>query len=159
MPRPRVRVKVEGVEAVAAKLKNPRLVEAPLLAIMEEATRVGQKASVLAIDGGTGTAVRSIGRNVGIDRRGSTVYSAMLKATVISIDRGRRPGDRVSIRKLERWARAVGYSGNLRALQELIRTGGTKGKKFLLAGRKAVEDAMPDLTRDWERGVEREWRR
>lgn len=162
MPRPRVRVKVEGIEELAAKLQNPRLIEDPLRELMDESTKVGQKAAVLAVDGGSGKAVQSIGRNVRIDRRGSQVYSAMSRETVRSIDQGRRPAPadwKFLIPAMTRWARAVGYGSSIFALAKKVATNGTRGKKFLAAGRKAVAEALPELTAQMGRRVEGQWRR
>lgn len=159
MPRQRVRIQVEGIDELVAKLKRRSLIEEPMTQLMEDATKIGQKAGVLAVDGGIGSAVRSIYRRVSLERGGSTVMSAMPFATIKSIDKGRRKGNPPSLKALGRWASAVGYAGSLRKLRQQIDQSGTQGKFFLRAAREAVEEAMPRLRAEMERRIEAKWRR
>lgn len=161
MPRQRVRIEVEGIDELVAKFGKRSLIDDPMLQLMEDATKAGQKGAVNAVDGGMGIAVRSINRNVGLTSKGSTVTTAMSTQAIRSIDLGRKRNQEWQplVKSMYKWTRAVGSTVNPFRLAHQIAKSGTKGKRFKAAGLKAVEDVMPDLRREMERRIEAGWKR
>jgi len=155
MPDTYMDVKVEGIEELQAKLRDPRMLQKPLKELLTEGASIGRKASEMAIDGGTGIAVRSIGATVYPTQ--ARVWTALPKARAQSIDVGRKVGERVPLGQLIRWKEAEGIGASAVELQQQIKRRGTKGKRFIEAAKEAVNNAMPRLMKEMSDKIARWW--
>ena len=149
-----IKVEIEGFEELKRKLVDPKLAREPIKEMLEEAAKLGQDTAVKAISGGTGIAERSIGHRTRSRGMLITVYTMIGKPRAMSIEQGRKPGERVSSLALARW-----LTGSTRRtptltreerkqvvdVQEAIRQRGAKGKGYMLAAREAVEKELPRL--------------
>lgn len=159
MARAKSRVEIEGLDEVIAKLKHPSLIRQPVEEMLESAAKTGKKASVDAIDGGLGIATRSIGYRV--SESSAAVFSALPKGKMTEIDRGRKRGG--SVRRmlpgLIRWTDAVGASEAAIVIALRIKRSGTRGKKFVDAGREEVHGVIPSLLKELEHKISARWLR
>lgn len=159
--RPKARVKIEGLEELQAKLRDPRLIGDPFKELLKDASQTGQEAAERGIDGGTGIAVRTINRFV--DPTSAKVTTVLPRARAMSIEKGRPPGEEVPVRALVRWLSGNPYKRSAdRAELELayqaraaIKQHGAKGKRFMQQARQAVADTLPRLLGRMARRIER----
>lgn len=160
MGRPKVKVVVEGIAALQAKLNNDGLLREPVRDMLTGAAKVGQKAAVEGVDGGRGIAVRSMSYKV--DPLSMRVFTAMPAARARSIDQGRKPfrhGLRALLPGISRWREAVGHPDAGIVIALSIKKRGVKGRFFKQSARDAVNNVLPGLFKALELQVERFWRK
>lgn len=78
------------------------------------------------------------------------------------VETGRKPGKAPPLRALKPWAAEwmdVSDKGALRALQQRIREGGTKGVGYFAKGEQAADRAIKSGTPKAEREIEAHWNR
>ncbi len=150
-------IEIKGIEELRIRCEDPSLVGEPLKELLEEATTMGRREAETAIDGGTGIAVRSIAGEV--KDTSARVYTAIPRVRARSIEEGRSPGadpDAI-LAQMIRWKEAVGHPESGRQVAREISRAGTRGKRFMAAARKKIEEAMPRLVQDLVRKVEERW--
>lgn len=148
---------VEGIEALMRKITDPRLATVPMYEMLEEAASIGADSSMKAIDGGTGIAIRSIYHKTWARSLTARVYTMIRKPRSLCIDRGRKPGNNISIAQTASWHFGTPYSRHWESTDEdrstiikkwkAIREKGSKGKKYIVAARDGIEKQMPRLQR------------
>jgi len=153
-------ISIIGVEAYAAALKDPKLLAGPLVQLYDDAGKIGQRAAVLAVDGGTGKAAQSMNFRIYPERmKIQTAMSIKSRATSRSIEFGRKPGTRPPIAQIIRWKNAVGHPESAFAIAQGIKRRGTKGRFYMKAARDNVNTALPRLIAEMTRRVEQRWGR
>ena len=149
-----IRIELEGFKELKQKLADPKLAREPVKEMLEEAALIGQETAIAAISGGTGIAERSIGRRTQSRGMSIAVYTMIGKPRAMSIEQGRKPGERVSSLALARWLtgstrRTPSLTGEERKqvldVQEAIRQFGARGKGYMVATREALERELPRL--------------
>jgi len=153
-----VDVKVEGIEELKWRFRDPKLIQEPLKELLTDAANVARAEAETAIDGGTGIAVRSI--TLSVRSTDAKVYSMIGPARATSIEEGRSPGEdpmRI-LAQLIRWKNEVGYPEAAIVLAQQVKMTGTKGKKFIERAREKARQAMPGLVADMARKVEARWK-
>ncbi len=151
---PHITVKVDGLDDLQRKLRNPLVIKGPLKELLTDASKVGTREAWDTIDGGTGIAVRSIGARV--RPLEAYVYSAMAKGRALSIEEGRPPGADVKaiLPQIIRWKKAVGHPDSGIEIAHRIRLLGAKGKHFLKAAGEKVTENMPPLVQKMAKQIE-----
>lgn len=149
-------MKVEGIEELRRRMGHSQFLLDPLEDMLNEGVKIGQKASVKAVDGGLGKAVRTVGTSVDSPKH-ARVYTAMapVRARQIEIGRKRGTDPRSILKGIYQWKAAVGASATAWQIATAIQKRGTPGKRFMVAGREAVEQAMPILTAQLGQKMER----
>lgn len=159
MAKPKVRVKVEGIAEMASKLKDPMLLQEPMVDLLTESARLGSKVATERLDGGRGIAVRSVFTRV--QPFSARVSTMMPAARVKSIEQGRKPG--ASLRELLggiiRWKEAVGLSEAGIVIALGVQRRGVQGRFFMRAAAEAVNNALPDFLSVLARKMEGHWKR
>ena len=163
----RLDVKVEGIQELRNRFKDPALLREPLREMFDEAGTIGRQAMESGIDGGLGIAVKSI--NMSVQRDNAVVFSVLPKARGLSIEEGRKPGEEVPVLQIACWYKNTRHIRNFGGLtrseietiytiQAGIRAAGTKGKHFLKKTRDAMMAAVPGLIEKMAQAVEERWR-
>lgn len=139
-----LQVPTAQLEGISDAMRDRELIPVPVRRLLFRLRRGAQKASVEAVDGGTGKAIISVGSRV--QPLELSVFSRMPVARAESIERGRQVGETVPIRQLVNWRRTQPPSvPRAERLQELIRARGTSGKRFIRAARDYTEERLPGL--------------
>lgn len=150
----RYQVRLEGAEAVLAKVTDARLLAPPLRKTMDELSLLAQARAREGAPRDRGMLARSFLREV--QPLMSRVYSLLVYAPVM--ERGRRPGAKMPPPSaLEGWARRHGFQGSLFVLARAIARRGIKGRFFMRAARDAVQRAMPAALASLAARIERIW--
>jgi len=161
-------IELEGVRELAQKLGDPKLALEFTREVLEGAVEKGEDAAMAAIEGGTGLARRSIGSRVRMRAKPASgvVYTAIRKRRAMSIDQGRKAGERVSVPTLAAWSarstRRVSMTMMPReqvwqalVIQRAIKQHGTKGKGYIVATRTTIDRELPRLKRTAMRHLEK----
>lgn len=148
-------IKLEGFEELIRALGDPKLAQEPMGDLLASASKLGEKASIDAISGGTGVAVRSIQHKVWPRTLSARVYTMIKKPRSMSIDKGREPGEDVTIEAIARWLKRTVSRQNLNLSRDerskviaawgAIREHGAKGKGYIAAAKEAIEKELPQL--------------
>lgn len=151
-------VKIEGLEELQRKLRDPRTLKDPTNKILFRARKAGLNAAREPLsNAGTGLAHRSISasfsKKTGIVR----IFSRMPLARAKSIEEGTRPGTNVPLRRLIRWRMAVNHRLYAEQLREMIRMRGSEGLGFMANAVKTIEGNLPRYIADAIREIERQW--
>lgn len=164
-----ITVKIEGMEKLQARLKDPKLVGEPLKELLKEASDKGKAVAKHNLSGGLEMA--KISMVAEIKPLVATVFSRMPQVRAKSIEEGRRPGENVSFLQIARWvtkrrhltARRLAEltqaeRDRIEAVQAAIRTGGAKGKAFIAGAREAVKKDLPGMVNKMARKIEERWK-
>lgn len=183
-PRPKARVKIEGIAELQARMKHPQLVLLPFQNMLRTAASEGREAAKEPLEntrGGVGAAAETIWANYpkGIAGKASlsaSVTSLMAREVSMSIDKGRKRGTWVPVKALANWltrhepaarlwmtkewarspeGRKIGHT--LYYVRDLIHKHGTVGKKFRDAAKRRVQEVLPGLRAGLDAEIERRW--
>ena len=148
-----VQVDLKGFEELRGKLHDPELLRKPVKDMMFHAKAIAYRASLDALDGGTGAALdslRALARPTYAE-----VFSLMAHPRALSIEEGRRPGTEIPFMAALRWTtgiRAVSryeptreeYKRTIAALEGIKRRG-ARAKRFIAKAYEKVEERMPEM--------------
>jgi len=163
MRKPSSTIKIDGLGDLVANLRDPELARQPVVELLEKASKLASKTAIGAISGGTGMAERSINHKVWARTLSARVYTMIAKPTAMSIEKGRNAGDPPSLKAVARWYKETPYPGALSReeietvyrIQHAISIGGSRGKGYMVATKKAVENELPRLKDEALKTVER----
>jgi len=152
--RPSKTIRLDGFEELIRKLGAPALSRQPIEEMLTAAAKLGERAAIIAISGGSGVAERSIRHMVSSRRLFARVFTMIARPRAMSIEKGRLPGETVTSIALARWL--TGSAGRTPVLSEeerkqvfvaqaAIRQHGAKGKFYILAAREVIDREMPRL--------------
>jgi chromosome condensin MukBEF complex kleisin-like MukF subunit len=163
-----VKLTIEVDQAQLQRIKNnlgPDLYTAALHDLMTEAGETGARTAESAIDGGTGIAVRSIMAD--IKPVSAEVFSVMSRRSrIMSIEEGRSPGETIPLLAAVNWLRgSISRRESVsrqeweqaKAVQQAIRAGGARAKKFLAKTREVVSQKLPGMLNGMARKIEGKW--
>ena len=165
--RPKRTIVLEGFEPLIRKLGDPRLAREPMVEMLNDATKLGERAAMNAISGGTGIAIRSINRRVWANTLSARTYSMIARPRAMSIDKGRPPGEGTSIKAVARWVtgRTRLNEEDLARLSDEERSKiiqawqaifehGAKGKHYITATGAVLRERLPELQKKAMRRLE-----
>ncbi len=165
-----ITVKIEGLEKLQARFKDPKLTGEPLKELLKEASDKGKSVARHNLSGGLEMA--KISMTAEVEPRVATVFSKMPQVRAKSIEEGRRPGENVSFLQIARWvtkrrhltARRLSEltqqeREKIESIQAAIRSGGAKGKAFISGAAAAVKKDLPGMVNKMARKIEERWRR
>ena len=166
MPSRTFDVSVTGLDVLKAKLQTGRIFGPVKQEIIKRAADEGRETAEEQSKGRFGTKGFK-GRMATTFEQGGLIARVQphgnVRGIASVIETGRRPGKAPPIRALKPWAGRAGVDENdrgaIRAIQDKIRAGGTRGVGFMAAGEKAAERAVSQGIPRAEREIESDFNR
>jgi len=164
-------VEVEGIEELKARLTDPSLVEKAVEeGIIKPSAISARNEMITRLAGGTGQA--KISTQADVEPLMAKVYSAMPQARSMSIEEGRKSGERPPVLQIARWYTGRRHLTGRRLsdlskseqrtiddIRESIKGRGTKGKKFVGGSADKVRADMPKMIAVTALQIEQNWER
>lgn len=152
-------VELQGLEPLLRKMKNPRLLRAPIKTVLNKSVLIGEREAKLNAPKDTGRLARSLA--VEVDDLTARVFFQNEQLYFQVQEVGRRAGaPPPPSSALLPWMRRKGIDPSLAfVIARAIGRRGLKGRFFMRRGAEAIQREMPAMMRDLMAGVKREWLR
>jgi hypothetical protein len=161
-------VELQGLEPLLRKMKNPRLLRAPIKTVLNKSVLIGEREAKLNAPKDTGRLARSLA--VEVDDLTARVFFQNEQLYFQVQEVGRRPGaPPPPPSALLPWMRRKGIDPSLafviaraigrRGFKRGNKYGPNGGRFFMKRGAEAIQREMPAMMRDLMAGVKREWLR